>query len=57
MTYRMIIKTEDMDRKGRPTTFTERIPHVPAERVEARRALAQKSAPRGATRTITVIAE
>lgn len=57
MTYRMIVKTETVNSAGRARTTTERISHIPADRVEADRAAARLSAPQGATRTIKVVSE
>jgi hypothetical protein len=57
MTHRMIVKTETVDASGRATSTTERIRHIPADQLPARREAARQSAPRGATRTIKVVSE
>jgi hypothetical protein len=55
--YRLIVTTETMDRKGRPQTTRETIRHIPAGQLDARRATARASAPKGASRTIKVVQE
>jgi hypothetical protein len=55
--YRMIIKTETVDKAGKVSIDREWIEHIPADQVERYRALAQDSAPLGATRTIRFVRE
>lgn len=55
MTYTMIVKTQSINAAGRPTSSTERIPHLMEGELDARREAARRSAPRGATRTIKVV--
>lgn len=57
MAHRMIVQTQTTDRKGRPLSNTEIVRHIPADQVEARRAAARLSAPRGSTRMIKVFDE
>ncbi len=56
-TYRMIVTTETADRKGRSQTTRETIRHIPEGQLDSRRDAARRSAPRGSTRTIKVVAE
>lgn len=56
-TYRMIVKTETVDKAGKPTANTERVRHIPEAHLDERRATARMSAPMGATRTIKVVSE
>lgn len=57
MFHRMIVKTETVDSRGNAHTTTERVRHIPAGQVEARREAARQSAPRGAIRTVRVVSE
>ena len=57
MTHTMIIKTQGVDRAGRATSTTERVPHLLSYELDERREAARQSTPRGATRTIRVVPE
>jgi hypothetical protein len=57
MTYQMIVKTETADSRGRQASTTERVRHIPADKVEDHRNAARLSAPKGSTRTIEVVQE
>lgn len=56
-TYKMIVKTETTDERGRNKTTTETIPHLLEEHLDERRHAARFSAPLGSTRTIEVVEE
>lgn len=56
-TYRMIVKTEGQDYRGKPTLEVERVRNIPESHLDSRRATARMSSPQGATRTIKVVSE
>lgn len=55
--YRMIVKTETVDDKGRSKTTRETIPSIAEDQLDQRRRAARESAPAGSTRTIRVVRE
>ena len=57
MTHTMIVKTETVDRAGRATSTTERVPNLLTYELDERREAARRSAPRGATRTIRIVGQ